>query len=162
MLERELPFDEKLLIKLLETADIYDVQIDDKKTFLILLEHYGETLVLASLTSEKVIREVFEDKEVLKKIREKDMRKSLNFLDGGEELAIYIDQLLRCEQLCKDKEFIMQLMANLKEVCEWKDAAIPGVLNIIIQPECQEFFNDKEFVNQVFDFIEAYSGILEH
>lgn len=143
------------IMQFLAHNDYYNI-CDDKDFILDLIEHSGATCEIACYATDRVIKQILEDKELLEKIYTEEVLKKAN-LSGAENLSVFISQLVRCDELNNYKDFMMDLIKNvmdIKNIGTQYDDLICDSMNFVFIEKCEELFKDKEFTENVFKFLE--------
>lgn len=131
---------------------------NNKEFILDLMEHSGAICEIACYATEDVIKSIFEDKKLLEKIYNNEILNESN-LDGEEVLAVLTTQLIRCDGLNSDKEFmeniIKSVVNNTKKTANYRlNGTLNDALIHVLVNKCESMFNDKGFTKNVFDLLE--------
>lgn len=172
MYEGEAEFNKKWFLRLFEILlndEIFEILhhedslnlCNDKNFILELMEHSGAVLEIASFAGKDAIMQIFEDKELLGKIYNKEILTSSN-LEGYEIISVLLLQLNYFYEITQDKSFMTNILKNIKEIesNNKKSDTILAVMSNVLEINCEELLKDREFTEAVFDFIENTYGEL--
>ena len=137
-----------------ENNDYYGI-FNDKDFLVRVIEKTGEVAYPAAIASEDTIKQILEDKDLLETILEDDKDLKNSFLSGDEKVSIILEQLFRCDNLCDDKEFVLRLLDNMKNLNEGiAETNMSGVLKDILKEKCKDQLQDREVTEKIFDLLE--------
>ena len=172
MYEGKAEFNKKWFLRLFEILlndEIFEILhhedslnlCNDKNFILELMEHSGAVLEIASFAGKDAIMQIFEDKELLGKIYNKEILTSSN-LEGYEIISVLLLQLNYFYEITQDKSFMTNILKNIKEIesNNKKSDTILAVMSNVLEINCEELLKDREFTEAVFDFIENTYGEL--
>ena len=151
MANGEIEFDEDVLRHFIKNAINEDFIIGNKEFLFKAIETTGESLLLATVTSEDTIKDILTDAEFMKKILGKEDASSSNFLSGEEELEVIISQLERCENLSNDDW--IEIIGNVLKLDNYY--ACYCIADMLLD----KYLTDEEgiLLNKVFDLFEVCS-----
>lgn len=143
--------------------DCYDLR-NNKDFILNAIQKTGGICSISVWASADVIKQILQDRELIEQIIKKEI-KIPNFLNGEENIAVFIYQLMQYDELCQDKEFMMQLINTLTDIArrkgfssflgeQWVDEAMGLIISTVILEKCQGILGDRDFEKCVLDFID--------
>ncbi len=142
------------IVNILKHDDYYNL-CNDKDFILDFMEHTGAILEISCFISKDVIKEIFKDKELLKRIFKKEILTSSN-LHGEEILSILLLQLAYRDVLTQDKKFMIDLLENTIDIEEFnfQNNVLFSCINHVLVYYCKTLFQEKEFSEKVYKFLE--------
>ncbi len=159
-------FNEKIFFKafeLMENNDIvYFLSHEDVNHFCDnidfvkkMIEHSGAPIEVFSSIPESSIRKYLNSKDTMQMLYDMDDVKSK--FNGAEILSILLVQVKKIKELSEDKEFLINLMKNIRAIEKMDDKSnylISGTIVGILSNIDKKFFADRNNIEAVLSFFE--------